>query len=405
VVWPRVRYNSSVEHEMIYMDNAATSWPKPEEVYRAMDSFMRANGANPGRSGHRPSIEAGRVIFETREALAALFGVGDPKRIVFTLNATEALNVVIRGMLRPGDHVITSSVEHNSVMRPLRATESSGVQITVVGCSKEGTLDPRELEKAIRSNTRLIILNHASNVVGTVLPIGEVGRIARNRGIPLLVDAAQTAGCQPINVEELNIDLLAFSGHKGLFGPQGTGGLYIRKGLEADIPPLKRGGTGSRSEHEYQPDFLPDKYESGTPNTVGLAGLRAGLRFIQEVGLDTIRMREASLTSGLIEGLENVPEVIIYGTGHPEKQVAIVSFNVSGMTPSEVATQLEEDNVLCRPGLHCAPMTHRMLGTFPQGTVRLSPGYFTPDGDVEKTLKAVRRISDERKRRGKTGNR
>lgn len=381
---------------MIYLDNAATSWPKPEEVYRAIDEFMRTNGANPGRSGHRPSIEAGRAIFETREALARLFGISDPTRIVFTLNATEALNAVIQGMLRPGDHVITSSMEHNSVMRPLRAMEIKGVEISVVACSTEGVLGPQDLEDAIRPNTRLIVLNHASNVVGTLLPIGEAGRIARRNSVPMLVDAAQTAGPLPIDVEALAIDLLAFSGHKSLFGPQGTGGLYIRKGLESGIPPLKRGGTGSRSEHEQQPDFLPDKYESGTPNTVGLAGLGAGVRFIQALGPDKIREREADLTRSLVEGLKATEGVTVHGTGDPDKQVAIVSFNISGKTPSEVAMQLEEADILCRPGLHCAPVTHRTLGTFPQGTVRLSPGYFTSDEDIEKTLEAVRRIANDR---------
>jgi len=382
---------------MIYMDNAATSWPKPEEVYRAMDNFMRTNGANPGRSGHRPSIEAGRVIFEAREALARLFGISDPKRIVFTSNATEALNIVIQGMLHPADHVVTSSMEHNSVMRPLREMEARGIEISVVPCSREGLLAAEEVEAAIRSNTRLIVLNQASNVVGTLLPVGEVGKMARTRGIPLLVDAAQTAGCRPIDVTAANIDLLAFSGHKGLLGPQGTGGLYIRKGLEESIPPLKRGGTGSRSEHEYQPDFLPDKYESGTPNTVGLAGLGVGVRFVREVGLKTIQEREASLTAHLIQGLKAIPEIIVYGTGSAERQAAIVSFNITGMTASEVAAQLEEEQILCRPGLHCAPLAHRTLGSFPKGTVRLSPGYFTAESDIEKTLNAVRRIAHDRK--------
>lgn len=391
---------------MIYMDNAATSWPKPEEVYQAMDTFMRENGANPGRSGHRPSIEAGRVIYETREALARLFGISDPARIVFTLNATEALNLVIRGMLHPGDHVITSSMEHNSVMRPLRAAEMRGVEVTVVKCSPEGFLRPQDVQEAIRQSTRLIVLNHASNVVGTLLPVREVGAIARDRDIVLLVDAAQTAGCHQVDVESERIDLLAFSGHKGLFGPQGTGGLYIRKGLETVIEPLKHGGTGSHSEHEYQPEFLPDKYESGTPNTVGLAGLRAGVNFILEQDVDTVRAREIGLTRRLIDGLRNIPGVMVYGSSNPEAQVAVVSFNVSGMTASEITMQLEEKyQVVCRPGLQCAPAAHRTQGTFPRGTVRLSPGYFTPEEDIEKTLEAVRRIVRDREGCRKTDSR
>ncbi|GAG05262.1 unnamed protein product, partial [marine sediment metagenome] len=216
---------------MIYLDNAATSWPKPEAVYQAMDSFMRNIGASPGRSGHRPAIEAGRIIYETREGIAQLLGVDDPMRIIFTSNATEALNLVIRGILHPGDHAITSSMEHNSVMRPLRAMERGGSRITVVNCSPEGFLDPQDIEQAIEPNTGLIVLNHASNVMGTILPVAEVGQIARQHGVLFMVDAAQTVGCYPIDAEAMNIDLLVFSGHKGLYGPQGTGGLYLRKGI------------------------------------------------------------------------------------------------------------------------------------------------------------------------------
>ncbi|OGO01316.1 MAG: cysteine desulfurase [Chloroflexi bacterium RBG_13_53_26] len=378
---------------MIYLDNAATSWPKPEAVYQAMDNFMRHTGANPGRSAHQLSIEAGRIIYETRESLSMLFGIGDPMRIVFTSNATEALNVVIRGLLHPGDHVITSSMEHNSVMRPLRHMEKLGVEVTVVKCSSEGFLNPHDVEQAVGPHTRLVILNHASNVVGTLLPVAEVGQITRRRGVLLMIDAAQTMGCYPVDVEEMHIDLLAFSGHKGLYGPQGTGGLYIRKGIESSIEPLKYGGTGSRSEHEYQPDFLPDKYESGTPNTVGLAGLGAGVRFVLEQGVNEIQKREQVLTRSIIDGLKAIPGVTIYGDSDPRKRVAVVSFNISGLIPSEVAMQLEEyHQIMCRPGLHCSPIAHKTLGTFPQGTIRLSPGYFTSDDDIEGTLEAVRRI-------------
>ncbi len=384
---------------MIYLDNAATSWPKPEAVYRAMDHFMRHTGANPGRSAHQPSIEAGRIIYETRESLATLFGIGDPTRVVLTSNATEALNLVIKGLLQSGDHVITSSVEHNSVMRPLRAAEKRGVEVTVVRCMPEGILHPPHIEQAIRSNTRLIALNHASNVVGTLLPIAEVGLIARQHGVLFLVDAAQTAGCYPIDVEATSIDLLAFSGHKGLYGPQGTGGLYIREGIESSIEPLKYGGTGSRSEHEYQPDFLPDKYESGTPNSVGLAGLGAGVRFVLEQGVPEIQEREQELIRFLTDGLRAIPDVTVYGDSDPQGRVAVVSFNISGLTPSEVAMQLEEDHqIMCRPGLHCSPMGHKTLGTFPQGAVRLSPGYFNPNEDLERTLKAVGKIAAARAR-------
>ncbi|MDM7999716.1 MAG: aminotransferase class V-fold PLP-dependent enzyme [Dehalococcoidia bacterium] len=379
---------------MIYFDNAATSWPKPEAVYLAMDSLMRNTGASPGRSGHLMSLTAARIIHETREALCELFNISDPSHVVFTSNATEALNLAIKGLLRPGDHAVTSSMEHNSVMRPLRALEKNGVDITVVKCASDGSLDPHDIEKAIRSNTKLIVLTHASNVVGTMLPVSEVGRIARGCSIPLVIDAAQSAGCYPIDVETMNIDLLAFSGHKSLFGPQGTGGLYIRQGIESRLEPLKYGGTGSYSEHEDQPNFLPDKYESGTPNTVGLAGLGAGVRFVMQEGLTNIKKKEQRLTKLLLDGLASIPGVTCYGNGDPARRVAIVSFNISGMLPSEVALQLEEDfRIMCRPGLQCSPAAHKTLGTFPQGTVRLSPGHFNSSHDVERTLEAVKQIA------------
>jgi cysteine desulfurase family protein len=379
---------------MIYLDNAATSWPKPEAVYQAMDSLMRNTGASPGRSGHLLSITAARIIYETREAVAQLFGVHDPAHIVFTSNATEALNLAIKGLLHIGDHAVTTSLEHNSVMRPLRALEKKGIEVSVVNCSANGSLDPGDIERAIRPYTRLIVLSHASNVVGTFLPVAEVGRIAREHEVPLLVDAAQSAGCYPIDFEAMKIDLLAFSGHKSLYGPQGTGALCIREGIESLLEPLKYGGTGSYSEYEHQPEFLPDKYESGTPNTVGLAGLGAGVRFVMQEGLSNIREKEERLTKLLMDGLTTIPGVDIYGNSHPGDRVAIVSFNISGLTPSEVALQLEEDfRIMCRPGLHCSPVAHKTLGTFPEGSVRLSLGYFNSVHDIERTLEAVRQIA------------
>ncbi|MCL0097728.1 aminotransferase class V-fold PLP-dependent enzyme [Dehalococcoidia bacterium] len=379
---------------MIYCDNAATSWPKAEAVYQAMNNFMRQVGASPGRSGHRLSIEAGRVVYETRESLARLFNIDDPLRIIFTSNATEALNVAINGVLRPGDHAITSSMEHNSVMRPLRALQERGVELTVVSCSKEGFLDPGGIEKAIKPNTRLIVLNRASNVVGTLLPVIEVGAIARRHGVLFCIDAAQSAGAYPLDVSFTKVDLLAFTGHKSLFGPQGTGGLYVRQGVEDVVEPLMRGGTGSRSDSEHQPDFLPDKYESGTPNTVGLAGLGAGVQFVLSQGVDALREKEEKLMYLLIEGLGAIPGVTLYGSGDAREQVAVLSFNIAGIASSEVAMRLEEEyDILCRPGLQCAPIAHRTLGTFPGGTVRVSPGYFTTEDEVDIVIKAVCNIA------------
>jgi len=381
---------------MIYLDNAATSWPKPESVYQAMDTFMRQGVGNPGRSAHKLSIASGRVINDTREKVAQLLGVDNPQRIVFTKNATEALNLVIKGILRPGDHVITSSMEHNSVMRPLRAMERKGIELTVVGCSAEGTLDPADIERSLRGNTRLILLTHASNIVGTILPVAEVADITRRHGVLLCVDAAQTAGALPVDVGAMNVDLLAFSGHKSLFGPQGTGGLFIGEGVESSLEPLEEGGTGSRSEHEYQPDFLPDKYESGTSNTVGLAGLGAGVQEVLNIGISRVRRKEQKLTQLLIDGLASIPDVIVYGSKAAAKRVAVVSCNLRGVAPSDIALHLEEEhNIMCRAGLQCAPIAHKTIGNFPEGTVRLSPGYFTTEKQIRSTVDALERIAHE----------
>lgn len=386
---------------VLYLDNAASSWPKPDATWQAMEHFMRNIGANPGRSGHRLSIEAGRILLDAREALAELFGIADPLRICFTRNATESLNVAIHGLLQPGYHCITSSMEHNSVMRPLRALEKKGVEVTIAPCSSTGELDPQQIEKTIKANTRLIVITHASNVTGTLMPIDAVGNIARKHGVFFCIDAAQTAGAYPIDVKKMYIDLLAFTGHKSLYGPQGIGGLYIREGLEMDLEPLTRGGTGSRSEFQEQPDFLPDKYESGTPNTVGVAGLGAGVRFILTQGVAQIRAKEQALTRMLIEGLGSIPGISVYGCGDAERQVAICSFNIAGLAPSEVTMELDEEfSIMSRPGLHCAPAAHETIGTFSQGTVRLSAGYFTTKEEIASALAAVEKIAARSRKRG-----
>lgn len=380
---------------MIYLDNAATSWPKPPGVIEAMAAFMAEVGANPGRSGHRLAVEAGRLVYSTREAVADLFRAADPLRVVFGQNVTEALNLALRGVLRPGDHVVTSSMEHNSVMRPLRALQRQGVEVTVVGCSPEGVLLPADVEAALRPNTAMIALTHASNVIGTVLPIGEVGLLARRRGVPLLVDAAQTAGAYPLDMQALHIDLLAFTGHKALLGPMGTGGLIVAPEFDAKrITPLKRGGTGSRSDLEEQPDFLPDACESGTLNVPGLAGLRAGVRWVLARGVEEIRRHEVRLTQRLIDGLVSISGVTVYGTRDAERQAATVSFNVAGLEPSEVGLRLDDEHgVLCRVGLHCAPAAHRTMGTFPRGTVRFGLGAMNTSEDVDAALAAVEALA------------
>ncbi len=385
----------ATEEAVIYFDNAATSWPKPPEVPAAMVSFMKHSGANPGRSGHRMAVQAARVVYAAREAAAGLFHAPDPLRVVFGSNVTEALNLALCGYLRPGDHVVTSSLEHNSVMRPLRALEKAGVELTVVKGSPEGLLDPVDLLAAMRSNTVMIALTHASNVVGTLLPVAEAGEIARLHGALLLVDTAQTGGAYPLDMQADQIDLLAFTGHKGLLGPMGTGGLIVGERVDVErLVPLKRGGTGSRSELEEQPRFLPDLGESGTLNAIGLAGLEAGIRWVMERGVHAIRAHEVALTQALIGGLSSISGVKVYGTLDASCQTATVSFNIVGMEPSEVGLRLDEEfGILCRVGLHCAPAAHKTLGTFPTGTVRFGLGVWNTRQEVDAALEAVETLA------------
>jgi cysteine desulfurase / selenocysteine lyase len=380
---------------MIYFDNAATTWPKPSCVPDALVQFFHETGANPGRSGHRLSVKAARVVYDAREAVAELFNAPDPFRVVFSHNATAALNQAIHGLLRPGDHVITSSVEHNSVMRPLRVQEERGVRISVVPCAPDGQLEPEKIEQAIQPNTTLIALTHASNVTGTILPVDQVGQIARQNGVLLLCDAAQTAGVYPIDMQAGAIDLLAFTGHKGLYGPTGTGGLVLGERVDLGrLEPLMQGGTGSRSEQERQPDFLPDRYESGTCNAAGLAGLGAGVRWLMERGVEAVWSHEAGLCERLLEGLADIRGVTIYGPLDPAARTAVVSFNIAGVEPSEAGLTLDEEyGILCRVGLHCAPAAHHTIGSFPRGAVRFSLGAFNTLSEVETGLKAVSAIA------------
>ncbi len=380
---------------MIYFDNPATSWPKPPRVKEAMVRFMDEIGANPGRSGHSLSIEAARIIYEARETLSALFHVHDSSRIVFTLNATESINLALKGLLKPGDHVITSSMEHNSVMRPLRHLEKMGIELSIASCSQEGLLNPQEVEKHIQSNTRMIVFNHASNVTGTLLPAREIGKIAGKYHLFFLVDAAQTAGAYPIDMENDEIDLLAFTGHKSLYGPQGTGGLVIGENVNIqDLTPLKQGGTGSRSEFEEQPDFLPDRFESGTPNSVGIAGLLAGVQFVLGKGVEQIRQHEMALIDKLIMGLKKIPRIKLYGPERQEDRIATISFNFTHLSPSDGAYRLEKEfGILCRPGLHCAPAAHHTLGTFPEGTIRFGLGAFNTEEEIHAAIEAVSLIA------------
>jgi cysteine desulfurase/selenocysteine lyase len=383
---------------MIYFDNAATSWPKPDTVWAAMERALREHGGSPGRSSHRLSIDAGRVVYEARERVARFFALEDPLGVVFTKNATEALNLALFGLLLPGDHVITSSMEHNSVLRPLRFLEERGVRVTRVPCANDGTLDPDDVLRSISQKTKLVVVSHASNVVGTLCPIDQIGRLARERGLLFLVDAAQTAGVYGIHPSSLGIDLLAFTGHKSLYGPPGSGGLCIGERARDKLRPLIYGGTGSASDSDVQPEFLPDRFEAGTLNSVGLAGLAAGLEFIQSRGLADILERERALTTRLLQGLQAIPRVRLHGTRDADRQAAIVSFNLDGWSCSELALLLEERAAICcRAGLHCAPMAHRQLGTFPEGSVRFSLGVFNQPAEIDTALDVLRELVAEPK--------
>jgi cysteine desulfurase family protein len=376
---------------MIYFDNACTSFPKPPAVVDAIRDCLLNTGSSPGRSGHRLALEASRLVFEAREKLSRLFNISRSERIVLTYNATEALNLAIMGLLAEGDHVITPSMEHNSVMRPLKYLLGKGViELTVVPCSAEGHIDLDALKRSIKENTRLIAVNHASNVVGTIASLEDIGRLSG--GIPFLVDVAQSAGAVPIDVVAMGIDLLAFTGHKSLYGPQGTGGLFVREGINPK--PLRRGGTGSKSESWDHPDFLPDKYECGTPNTPGIAGLGEGVRFVLDKGVDAIRQHEMMLTRSLLEGLEDIGEINVYGPKNPREQTPTVSINIEGKEPSEVGYRLDREfDIMTRVGLHCNPGAHKTIGTFPRGTVRLSMGYFNTREEVDQVLEALRTIA------------
>ncbi|MGI9862127.1 aminotransferase class V-fold PLP-dependent enzyme [Moorella naiadis] len=373
---------------MIYLNNAATSWPKPEVVYQTHDAHLRHLSGSINRGAGGASLDVDRAVLETRELVADFFNIQEPEQIIFAPNATEALNLALQGLLAAGDHVIISSLEHNAVARPLYALHARGVEYTIVNCDPSGRLNPLDVERAIVPRTRLICLTQASNVTGTILPVNEVGEIARKRHLQYLIDTAQTAGEIPVDVEAAGITLLAFTGHKGLLGPPGTGGLYIR--YPETIRPLIFGGTGSRSELLTQPEILPDKYESGTINAPAIAALGAGIRFIQEIGLDNIRHHTMGLTARLLEGLRRLPEVILYGPLEAGERVPVVSLNIRGLYPGEASAWLAEHyNLVTRSGLHCAPLAHRTIGTLQTGTLRLSPGFFTTPGEIDATLAAI----------------
>lgn len=376
---------------MIYLDNAATTYPKPSQVIEAITDFMVRVGGNPARAGHTMSVKASRIVYDAREQIAELVGIRDPLRVVFTANCTTAINLALRGLLTAGDHVITTSVEHNSVMRALMCMVRDGIRLSVVQSSPEGFVEPEQIKSEIQSNTRVVVIAHASNVLGCVQQVSEIGQICREAQVLLLVDSAQTLGAIPLNMVDDHIDLLAFSGHKSLYGPQGTGGLVIGDHVDvSSIRPVICGGTGSRSESSEQPSFLPDVLEPGTLNGPGIAGLSAGVRFVLSLGIQAVRQHGMELTRRLLNGLSEIPGVTIYGPKATNMRGPVVSFNIGDMDPSRVALELDERfDIMCRAGLHCAPAAHKTAGTFPRGSVRFGLSWFNTEQEIDTALQAV----------------
>jgi cysteine desulfurase family protein len=377
---------------MIYLDNAATSFPKPEAVYQALDRFARQSLANPGRAGHKMALAAEHALDDARHLLNQLLHGESPERFVFTLNCTDALNMAFKGVLAEGDHVITTDLEHNSVSRPLRKMELDGrITLTRIRADRGGTVDPDDFRKAITPRTRLIALTHASNVTGTVQPVAEVGRLARERDLLFVVDAAQTAGVLPIDVRAMSIDLLAFPGHKSLLGPTGTGALYV--GPRATLRAWREGGTGGDSSSETQPTLFPYFLEGGTPNVLGVAGLAAGVKYVQEQSLEKIHAHEVRLTERLWRRLDELGGFEVFGHRDHGRRVGTLSFRSEALPAAELGGILDQAfDVAVRPGLHCAPYIHRALGTFPEGAVRVSPGPFSTEQDIDHLARALAEI-------------
>lgn len=383
-------------NDRIYLDNAATSWPKPASVYDAVDRYLRSNGAPAGRGAYREAVEVERVVKDTRKRVANLLGESDAQRIIFTSNGTDSLNLAIHGLLRAGDHVVTTVCEHNSVLRPLRELERiAGVDVTRVECGSDGTVEPMAFTSAMKSNTKLFVLTHASNVTGAIQPAEEIGAIAKSHGIRFLVDAAQSLGHIPVLPKQLNADLVAAPGHKGLLGPLGTGILYIAPGVEEHLQATRQGGTGTTSESDQQPETLPDKYESGNHNVPGIIGLGAALAYLAERSLDDLRQHEQQLTARLLDGFRLTNNVTIHGPQQAERRVGVVSITIDGYDPQEVATMLDAAySVQVRSGFHCAPLMHSSQGTRRQGgTIRFSIGAFTTIEQIDHAIRAVGEIA------------
>lgn len=377
---------------MIYMDNGATSWPKPPEMLEAMTEALSSCCANPGRSGHTAAACAARELYRTRSTAASLFNIDDPSQIIFTKNCTEAINLALKGILHQGDHVITSSMEHNSVLRPLSCLEDCGIEATIIKCSREGRINLEDIKDAIRPETRMIVITAASNVTGTKMPVEEIGRLALRYGIIFMVDGAQGAGHMNLDVKKNHIDVLAVPGHKGLLGPQGTGFLYVREGIA--VRPLLHGGTGTKSRQRQQPQDFPEGYEAGTVNGTGLAGLGASMRVVERIGIEAIEAHEKRMVELLQQGLSEIPGVVLYGPEDPSHKAAIVAANIKGMDCEEAAAVLDRKyGIAVRAGFHCSGAAHDTIGTGKIGCIRLCPGIYTTGRDIETVIDAFRQIA------------
>lgn len=380
--------------DKIYLDNAATSRDKASVVKKAILNYYENIGCSPGRGGYEDSLKAGRIIIEARNTIADFFNVDNLKQIIFTHNITYALNIGIKGILKKGDHVITSTMEHNSVLRPLNRLEKNGIiDVDYIQCDQKGRLNPEKVEAAINKKTKLIILTYASNVSGTIMPVQEIGEIADENDVYFMLDTAQAAGVYDIDFKKLKVDFLAFTGHKALMGPTGTGGFAISKKMAAEMEPLIEGGTGSKSDQEKQPNFLPDKFESGTMNTMGISGLKAGIEFIQKIGIKRIREHEQKLGKAFLEGLKRIAEIKIIGPADLKEQVPTFSITAGSRDLGQLSFELDEKyKVMTRSGLHCAPFAHKTLGTFPEGSLRFSIGYFNTLPEIRTALNALKDI-------------
>lgn len=378
----------------VYLDNSATTYPKPEEVYNSVYNYMKNIGANPGRGGYANALEGDRIIFNCRQSLMELFNFNSIENVIFTSNITQSLNIILKSIVKDGWHIITSSMEHNSVIRPLFSLKKTkNIELDILQCSKDGLIDVMDFNNRIKSNTKLVILNHASNVIGTIQPLEEIGEICKKNNIYFVIDSAQSAGAIPVNFNKLNCNALAFTGHKSLLGPQGIGGFLIDNTLNKEASSFIEGGTGSISQSTLQPDFLPDKFESGTLNAPGIAGLLAGVKYIMNEGLSTIKERESELCKNLIDGLLNISSIEVYGLKDATLRTATVSINSSKINNSELGFALDKDfGIMSRTGLHCSPLAHETIGTFPIGTLRFSLGPFNDKKDIDYVLYAINSI-------------